>query len=126
MSLLVEWEKKDEAVVTPTPDQVLGLDYSSPSLYVDSEGDSAAYPRYYRAAEAKLKKAARKFSKRKKGGSNRVETGRLTDEYKYVTFYEETEDYMFEQLDLVYEHYNEDSAFHGTAIHYYDSWLNMK
>lgn len=59
-------------------------------------------------------------------GTIAVETGRLTDEYKFVTFYEESQDYMFKQLDFVYKHYKNDSAFHGIAIHYYDSWMAMK
>jgi len=57
--------------VTPTLETTLGLDYSSRSLYIDSEGNSADYPQFYRKAEAKLKKAQRKLSKRKKGSKNR-------------------------------------------------------
>lgn len=59
-------------------------------------------------------------------GTIAVETGRLTEEYKFVTFFEESKEYMYKQLDLVYEHYKDDSAFHGLAIHYYDSWMTMK
>ena len=33
---------------------ILGLDYSSKSLYVDSNGNSAEYPRYYRKAQSLL------------------------------------------------------------------------
>lgn len=57
--------------MTPTEETALGVDYSSKSLYVDSESTNADYPRYYRQAEAKLKKAQRKLSKRKKGSKNR-------------------------------------------------------
>lgn len=71
ISILVEFEKKKAVPGTITPDKVLGLDYSSKALYIDSEAQSAAYPRYYRQAEEKLKKASRKLSRRKKGGRNR-------------------------------------------------------
>jgi putative transposase len=71
ISILVKSPKKKPVPITPTSETVLGLDYSSKALYTDSEAGSAEYPRFYRKAEAKLKKAARKLSKRKKGSKNR-------------------------------------------------------
>ncbi|MDQ0114930.1 hypothetical protein [Paenibacillus harenae] len=59
-------------------------------------------------------------------GTIAVETGRLADEYKFVTFYEENLKYMNQQLSMVYEHYESHPAFNGIAIHHYDSWLKMK
>ncbi|MDD4238133.1 MAG: RNA-guided endonuclease TnpB family protein [Desulfotomaculaceae bacterium] len=70
IAILVEFDT-DIKPITPTLETTLGLDYSSKSLYVDSEANSADYPRFYRKAEAKLKKAQRKLSKRKKGSKNR-------------------------------------------------------
>jgi putative transposase len=70
ISILVEFDTGIEPI-TPTVETVLGLDYSSKSLYIDSEAVSAEYPRFYRKAEEKLQKAQRKLSKRKKGGKNR-------------------------------------------------------
>lgn len=70
ISTLVEFET-DIAPVTPTAETVLGLDYSSKSLFVDSQANNADYPKFYRQAEAKLKKAQRKLSKRQKGSKNR-------------------------------------------------------
>ena len=70
ISILVEYEA-DQKQITPKQEAVIGLDYSSTSLYVDSQGSSADYPRYYRKAEAKLKKEQRKLSKRMKDGKNR-------------------------------------------------------
>ncbi|MDR2420555.1 MAG: transposase, partial [Oscillospiraceae bacterium] len=40
-------------------------------LYVDSNGENPAYPRYYRLAQKKLAREQRKLSRRKKGGRNR-------------------------------------------------------
>ena len=55
----------------PVVERVIGLDYSSKGLYVDSEDNKPDYPQFYRKSEAKLKKAQRKLSNRKKGGKNR-------------------------------------------------------
>lgn len=70
ISILIELDA-DIKPVTPKPETTLGLDYSSKSLYVDSQANSAEYPKFYRKAEAKLQRAQRKLSKRKKGGKNR-------------------------------------------------------
>jgi putative transposase len=70
IAILVEFGA-DIKPITPTLETTLGLDYSSKSLYIDSEANSADYPQFYRKAEAKLKKAQRKLSKRKKGSNNR-------------------------------------------------------
>ncbi|KLU63843.1 putative transposase [Desulfosporosinus acididurans] len=70
ISVLVEFEAAIKPV-TPTRETVLGLDYSSKTLFVDSQANNADYPKFYRQAEAKLKKAQRKLSKRQKGGKNR-------------------------------------------------------
>lgn len=60
----------DVKPVIPHPDRVLGLDYSSPALYIDHAGSSADYPRYLRQMEVRLKREQRILSRRKKGGSN--------------------------------------------------------
>jgi putative transposase len=39
--------------VNPDGVTVIGFDYSSKKLYIDSGGDSADYPRYCRKMEAK-------------------------------------------------------------------------
>ena len=49
----------------------IGLDYSMPSLYVDSNGNEANYPRYYRKMEKKLARECRKLSHMVKGSNNR-------------------------------------------------------
>ena len=53
-----------------TFDKVIGFDYSSHDFYVDSNGNIANYPRYYRKAEKKLKKLQRKLSKMVYGSKN--------------------------------------------------------
>lgn len=70
ISILVKYESSTEPVL-PIAETVLGLDYSSKSLYIDSKANNADYPKFYRQSEKKLQKAQRKLSKRLKGGRNR-------------------------------------------------------
>lgn len=67
VSVLFEYQKDIQPV---EPKEALGLDYSSPHFYVDSNGNKANYPRFYRASEAKLAKEQRKLSKMKHGSSH--------------------------------------------------------
>lgn len=69
ISLLYEFEK-DIQPVAATKEKSLGLDYSSHDFYVDSNGDVANYPRFYRKTEAKLAKEQRKLSHMKYGSNN--------------------------------------------------------
>ena len=71
------------------------------------------------AAQMKL------FNKYNVKGTIAVETGRLNDAISFVTFYEEGQAYMNQQLDLVYESYKNNPAFTGIAIHHFDSWMSM-
>ena len=70
ISILVEYEQ-EIVPITPVEENVVGLDYTSGTLYMDSNGNSAEYPQFYRKSEARLKKEQRKLSHRKKGGRNR-------------------------------------------------------
>ena len=56
--------------VTPILENTLGLDYSSPQFYVDSNGDSPDVPKAYRKAEARLVREQRRLSKMVKGSKN--------------------------------------------------------
>ena len=67
-SILTEYEYEPVQVVNIASS--LGLDYSSPHFYVDSEGNTADMPHYYREAEKKLAREQRKLSKMVKGSSN--------------------------------------------------------
>lgn len=70
ISILVEYEKNIPQL-NLDKENSLGLDYSSASFYVDSQGNEANYPRYFRLLEAKLAKEQRKLSKMQKGSNNR-------------------------------------------------------
>ena len=67
-SILYEY---DSIINVVEPVNVIGLDYSMPELYVDSNGLTPKYPRYYRQSLAKLAREQRKLSRCQKGGNNR-------------------------------------------------------
>lgn len=69
VSVLTEYEQEIPEI-TPDLSTALGLDYSSPHFYVDSDGNSADMPHYYRDAEARLAREQRKLSKIQKGSNN--------------------------------------------------------
>lgn len=50
--------------------KALGLDYSSPHFYVDSNGTEAGMPHFYREAEKRLAREQRKLSKMVNGSNN--------------------------------------------------------
>ena len=67
VSIQFENEKEIKAVI---PETYLGLDYSMPCFYVDSDGNSANSYRLYRTSEVKLAKEQRKLSKMVRGSNN--------------------------------------------------------
>lgn len=68
VSILFEYESQ---VPQKEYENFLGLDYSMKELYVDSDGNTPCYPRYYRKAEERLKRQQRKLSLMQKGSANR-------------------------------------------------------
>ena len=71
-SILYEVEKEPAAPAQISEDiSHIGLDYKSDGLYVDSFGNSADMPHFYRESHKKLAKAQRKLSKKEKGSKNR-------------------------------------------------------
>ena len=70
ISILVEYEKEIPQL-NLDKENSLGLDYSSSSFYVDSQGNEANYPKYFRLLEDKLAREQRKLSKMQKGSNNR-------------------------------------------------------
>ena len=68
VSILFEYENQ---VQEKKPHNFLGLDFSMHELYKDSNGNTPAYPRYYKQAEIRLKREQRKLSLMQKGSKNR-------------------------------------------------------
>ena len=69
ISILTEYDW-EPPVVGLSKDRALGLDYSSPHFYVDSQGAVADMPHFYREAEEKLAREQRRLSLMKRGGAN--------------------------------------------------------
>lgn len=69
VSILTEYEANIPERTLDT-DKALGLDYSSPHFYVDSQGVEADMPHFYRQSEQRLAREQRKLSKMVKGSSN--------------------------------------------------------
>lgn len=53
-----------------TDDTAIGLDYSAPHFYVDSNGHKATPPRFYKAQEKRLRQALQKLHRMKHGSKN--------------------------------------------------------
>jgi len=72
VSLLIEQELDLQGVMLDSinESQVIGLDTSLESFFVDDKGNSPAYERLYRKYEPLLKRAQRKLSKKRKGSKN--------------------------------------------------------
>lgn len=75
-SLLFEYAVDKPAEVLPVEETTIGLDYSSPSFYIDSNGNSADTTHYYRVAEDKLALYQRRRSKMQYGSKNYKEMSR--------------------------------------------------
>lgn len=79
-SICFEYEDNDP-LLNQTPKQLpnaiecyLGLDYKSNGLYMDSNGNLASYPKYYRQSQYKLRILQQKYSRQQKGGKNHEKT----------------------------------------------------
>ena len=68
VSILVEYEQEVEKV---KPINVLGLDYSQPDFYVDSENRKPNFPKPKRNLQDKLSKEQRKLARKIKDSNNR-------------------------------------------------------
>ena len=83
VSILFEYENQIQEVI---PHSFIGLDYSMHELYVDSNGNEATYPRFYRKSLEKLKKEQRKLSRMFIGSNNYYkQVKRVANIYEHIT-----------------------------------------
>ena len=83
VSILFEYENQIQEVI---PHSFIGLDYSMHELYVDSNGNEAKYPGFYRKSLEKLKKEQRKLSRMNKGSNNFYkQVKRIANIYEHIT-----------------------------------------
>lgn len=69
-SLLFECAIKEPQPVPPNPAKTIGLNYSIPHFYVDSDGGAANPPHWLRESEAKLAQLQRRLSRMQRGSRN--------------------------------------------------------
>lgn len=72
-SLLYEITAEEPEEITPVYDSSIGMDYSSPSFYVDDQGNEADAPKAFRRLQDRLAKEQRKLSHMTKGSKNYFE-----------------------------------------------------
>lgn len=69
ISLCVEYESQISDIKLDR-NKAIGLDYSSHDFYVDSKGNRANYPKFYRNTQKKLATVQRRLSRKQKGSNN--------------------------------------------------------
>lgn len=66
--------------------RILGLDYSSKELFIDSNGNSASYPKYYRNNQKRLRIIQQRLSRQQKGSKHYEETlSKLRDLHEHIS-----------------------------------------
>src|SRR5262245_214358 len=75
--LVVEFDLPDLPKPAIEPETAIGIDVGFDRFATDSDGGVTENPRFLRKAERKIKRASRRFSRRKKGGANRAKARRV-------------------------------------------------
>jgi putative transposase len=85
VSLVVEFDLLDLPKPAIEPEAAIGIDVGFDRFATGSDGGVIENPRFFRKAERKIRRASRRFSRRKKGGANRAKARRaLAIEYEKV------------------------------------------
>jgi putative transposase len=83
--LVVEFDLADLPKPAIERETAIGIDVGFDRFATDSDGGITENPRFFRKAERKIKRAARRFSRGKKGSSNRAKARRaLAREYEKI------------------------------------------
>lgn len=83
VSITYSIEKKVHPVAV-SESQVLGLDYKSDGLYVDSNGNIATRHKFYRESQTKLAKEQRKLSRKKGNKKREIKSNNFLKQQKRV------------------------------------------
>lgn len=70
VSLLFEYPKTEKVFSAPETPKAIGLDMSMEHFYVDSEGNPADFPRFYRTMEGRIAREQAKLSRMQKGSNH--------------------------------------------------------
>jgi len=78
--ILFEHPVKEPEQIIPTPETTVGLKYSMPHFYVDSEGNKADPPQWLKRSQEKLRQIQRKLNRMEPGSKNYLEAVRKYQE----------------------------------------------
>lgn len=86
VSVLFEYEEVSVLTVPVTEEQVIGLDYKSAGLYMNSNGKCQNMPGYFRMAQKELAKRQRKLRHKVPGSKNyRKHQKRIARVYRHIS-----------------------------------------
>lgn len=68
-TILTEWNEEEKLMVLDT-NRAIGLDFSMPHFFVDSQNNEGGYPKYYSQTQDKLAREQKKLSNMKYGSNN--------------------------------------------------------
>ena len=105
VSLRIKYEHEEK--LEKTFQKAIGLDYALHGLYVDSKGNNADYPNYYKQSLKKLVKEQRMLSRRHKGSQNyldqKTKVARLHQHIKHQRkdFLHQASRYLVNTYDVI-------------------------
>ena len=102
VSVLVNIENNIHPV---EPKTFIGLDFSMKELYVDSFGNAANYPHFYRQAEVRLAQAQRRLASMEKSSSN-YKKQRLRVAALHEKIANQRKDFLHKQSNLITKNYD--------------------
>ena len=104
ISILFEYEDFPVSPAPVTEEQVVGLDYKSAGLYVDSNGKCQNMPGYYRMAQMKLAKKQRKLRHKVSRSRNyQKQQKRIARVYRHIS--NQRKDYLHKLSTAIAKQY---------------------
>lgn len=109
-SLLFEYEDNISLIPKDKINTIIGLDYKSDGLYIDSEGHKADMPHFYKKSQKKLSKAQRKLSKKIGNKKNEEKSNNFYKQLKkvntiHVKIANQRKDFLHKLSNEITNHY---------------------
>jgi putative transposase len=104
VSLIVAFDVPDEPVPLPPLEQTVGVDVGLKDFAVLSDGTRIAPPKFYRAAERKLKRAQRALSRKTNGSRNRAKARQQVARL-HTKVANQRRDWLHKQSATIIRHY---------------------
>ena len=109
-SVLYEYENNISSI-TVNFNKTIGLDYKSNGLYMDSNGNVADMPKYYRQSQRKLRKAQKLISRKKGSRKGELKSGNYKKQQQktnkiYRKIANQRKDYLHKLSNEITNHYD--------------------